>query len=391
MKQRLLFVDDEPKVLMGLRRSLRCHREQWDMEFAEGARAALDCCARQPFDMVVSDARMPGMDGAELLREVLSRYPDTVRIVLSGQCSDEAVLKCVGVAHQFLNKPCDPDTLKSVVQRIATIRNVFHNSTLRGAISSTQWLPSQPGVCRALTECMARVDASIEDVAAIIATDISTTTRVVCLVSSGFFGSPQRVSSASQAVRLLGLERMRALLGAPAAFQSPVGDTHADSIVDCNRRGQAMARAAASIARTLSDDLGLRGSAELAGMLHPMSDLALLGKPLASEIRPSGGDIRRPEVAGGTPTGPSQLHLSGYLAALWGVPDAVVQALTYVETPRACSSEERGPLVALHIAVAMTSEAVELDAAFLERLGIADAACEWRDICDRCREEALQP
>ena len=62
--KRILFVDDEPKILMGLRRSLRCYRGEWEMCFAEGGGAALEQCAQGPFDVVVSDARMPGMDGS---------------------------------------------------------------------------------------------------------------------------------------------------------------------------------------------------------------------------------------------------------------------------------------------------------------------------------------
>lgn len=92
---RILFVDDEPKILMALRRSLRGLRNEWEMVFADGGAAALEQCAAAPFDVVVSDARMPGMEGSHLLGEVAKLYPDTVRMVLSGQCSRSSVLKCV--------------------------------------------------------------------------------------------------------------------------------------------------------------------------------------------------------------------------------------------------------------------------------------------------------
>ena len=77
---RVLFVDDETRVLEGLQRMLRARRHEWEMVFADNGPSALEACDRLPFDVVVSDMRMPGMDGASLLSEVQRRHPDTVRI-----------------------------------------------------------------------------------------------------------------------------------------------------------------------------------------------------------------------------------------------------------------------------------------------------------------------
>ena len=150
--KRILFVDDEARILDGLRRSLRGVRGEWEMVFAEGGVAALRECAAQSFDVVVSDARMPGMEGAELLGDVRELYPDAARIILSGQCSRNSVLRCVGVAHQFLSKPCEPATLRSAVQKVCAIRDVFPPGPKREAISCAQWLPSQPAIRRELAD-----------------------------------------------------------------------------------------------------------------------------------------------------------------------------------------------------------------------------------------------
>ena len=73
MVRKLLFVDDEPKVLEGLRRMLRPLRDEWDMAFARGGPEALQLLGRDAFDVVVTDMRMPDMDGAELLAQVRGR------------------------------------------------------------------------------------------------------------------------------------------------------------------------------------------------------------------------------------------------------------------------------------------------------------------------------
>ena len=92
----LLFVDDETRVLQGLQRQLRNMRDEWDMNFLDGGRKALEFMATRRVDVLVSDMMMPEMDGAELLTEVSKRHPNTVRIILSGHAEREAVLRLVG-------------------------------------------------------------------------------------------------------------------------------------------------------------------------------------------------------------------------------------------------------------------------------------------------------
>ena len=120
--KRILFVDDDSNILAGLCRSLRSLRNEWEMVFAEGSAAALRGTVPPVLDVVVSDARMPGMEGSAFLGEVMRLYPDTVGIILSGQCSRTSVLKCVEVAHQFLSKPCEAGTLKSAVHEVCAMR-----------------------------------------------------------------------------------------------------------------------------------------------------------------------------------------------------------------------------------------------------------------------------
>ena len=127
----LLFVDDEPRVLQGLQRQLRPMRHEWDMNFVESGRQALEFMAAQPVDIIISDMMMPGMDGSQLLSEVLKRHPQTVRIVLSGHAEREAVLRLVGPAHQYLSKPCDADELRKAIVRAFSLRDLLGNEQLK--------------------------------------------------------------------------------------------------------------------------------------------------------------------------------------------------------------------------------------------------------------------
>ncbi len=104
-KKRILFVDDESLALQGLERMLRNMRNEWEMEFVDSGPKALERMAQADFDVVVSDMRMPCMNGAHLLNEVMLRYPATVRLILSGHADQDLILKCVGSTHQYLAKP----------------------------------------------------------------------------------------------------------------------------------------------------------------------------------------------------------------------------------------------------------------------------------------------
>ena len=130
--KRILFVDDEPQILEGLQNLLHRHRRVWDMVFALGGEAALEELGCRPFDVIVSDMRMPLMDGATLLRRVQEQHSETVRIVLSGHVELTTALRAVSVAHQFLTKPCKPHELENVIQRACNLRALINDEMVRG-------------------------------------------------------------------------------------------------------------------------------------------------------------------------------------------------------------------------------------------------------------------
>lgn len=392
--KRILFVDDEPRILTGLRRMLRGHRSEWEMVFAEGGGEALEQCASAAFDVVVSDARMPGMEGHKLLGEMMRLYPDTVRMILSGQCSRSSVLKCVGVAHQFISKPCDPEILKSALRRTCEMRDCLRDEATRRAVSRVQSLPSQAAVYAELVDQVESPSASIEKVAEIIGRDVAMCAKTTQLVSSGFFGTPQRVTDGAHAAKLLGLETIAALLASCAAFQP--GNSEHDREEDLQAltdHSLAVAAASKRIAETVSDERALVGDAHLAGMLHEVGTLALAGGRLGCSPEPRFTGSRQGTAARHS----SKADPGGYLAALWGLPDPIVQAIAYHRAPGSCSEQTFGPLMAVHVANAFLGQSQgrsnggtgSLDMDYLRRTGCADRMESWREICATCRPEGV--
>jgi two-component system probable response regulator PhcQ len=104
----LLLVDDDPNLLAGLARSLRS--QGFRVRTAGSGQAALAALHEQPADAIVSDQFMPGTKGVDLLAYVANLYPDTVRVLLTGEATLDVALQAINTGHvqRFLVKPCHP-------------------------------------------------------------------------------------------------------------------------------------------------------------------------------------------------------------------------------------------------------------------------------------------
>lgn len=118
MKKKILFVDDDTNVLDGLRRKLRKMQNIWEMEFVDSAAGALEMLSGSKFELIISDYKMPGMDGIGLLTLVKEKYPHMIRIFLTGQSEKEVFEKSTELVHQYLDKPCDTEILKDVIDKL---------------------------------------------------------------------------------------------------------------------------------------------------------------------------------------------------------------------------------------------------------------------------------
>jgi len=159
-RMRVLFVDDEPPVLNILSVAMRPMAKEWDTHFAESGELALKMIEEKPFDVVVSDMRMPKMNGAQLLNQVLRQHPQTVRIVLSGYSDLREAMSCVGVVHQFLQKPCDLAELRSCIRRVSALENQIQHEGLRAFTAGLPNLPSAPDLYMQMLEALESPNSS---------------------------------------------------------------------------------------------------------------------------------------------------------------------------------------------------------------------------------------
>lgn len=386
--KRILFVDDEPRILDGLRRLLRSQRRTWDMKFVEGPQAALEAMEQEPFDVVVTDMRMPGMDGARLLEVVKERHPRTVRIILSGYADLEASMRSVSVSHQFLVKPCDAEELRRVVDRACSLEAVLQAAVLREAVGAMTHLPPLPRVYQALTVALTQEDIDIEEVGRIVEQDPALTAKILQLVNSSYFGIRREILEVEQATIYLGAMTIRDLV---LSFEVFKGFEDAKPVrgfdMDQEQRHSLLAGA---IARRILPEKPARDQAFLAAMLHDVGRLILATRipDLAAKVYGEERDepLHEAEEA---ELGVSHAEIGAYLLGLWGMPYPVVEAVAHHHRPaRVGQQDSFGLLAATHVASALAHEqcqgarADDLDLDYLASLGVLERLPEWRSIAE---------
>ena len=210
--KRVLFVDDEVFVLDGLKRMLRRMRTQWEMDFVDSGESALQMMAQKEFDVIVSDMRMPNMNGAELLNEVKDLHPNTIRFILSGYSDKDLILKSLDSTHQYLAKPCDPETLKTRILRATSLQESISNDALKNLISQLGELPTLPALYEEILSLLRQPDVSSECLSDAIKKDIGMTAKILKFANSGYVGLKRKISGMNDAVSYLGMDYIRSIL-----------------------------------------------------------------------------------------------------------------------------------------------------------------------------------
>jgi HD-like signal output (HDOD) protein len=392
MKKRIHFVDDEPMVLQGLQRMLRSMRAEWEMEFVESAEAALQLLDQKPFDVIISDMRMPRMNGAELLAEVMKRYPATVRLILSGYADKDLILKCVGSTHQYLAKPCDAESLKATVARASNLEDSLRNERLKTLVCQMDRLPSIPSLYMQVVEKASRFNTSVEEIGAIIGLDIGMTAQVLKLTNSAFFGLSRQFSNAAEAVAYLGLDTIKSLVLSIHAFsQFDKAETGALKIEALWSHSLQVAGLAKRISKLEGQEPKAIEEAFTAGMLHDIGKLVLaVNLPNeyteATHLAQSGLEL---PLAEHKVFGANHADVGGYLIGLWGLPVPVVEAVALHHSPSRATPPIFSPLTSVHAANVLEWERPHpangappphLDDNYLRLLGVSSRLEAWRGV-----------
>lgn len=384
----ILFVDDEPNILDGLKRMLRPMRREWEMCFALGGEEALNVLAEKEIDVVVSDMKMPGIDGARLLHEVKTNYPQIVRIILSGYSEKEMVIKSVGTAHQYLSKPCDAEVLKKVVSHTCQLRDLLTDEKLRRLVSNLNSIPSLPTLYKELMEELGNDNPNMRKIGETVKKDMGMTVKILQIVNSSFFGLRRTISDANQAIDYLGLDLMSSLALGIGVFSQFEGKNKVSaSLSTLWDQSMIVANLAKAIAKDENPDIA--NDAFTAGLLHEIGKVVLTvnlpekveeveALKIKENISESEAESRIFQT--------THAEIGAYLLGLWGLPHRVVEAVAFHHNPSSFPTNVFTPLTALYIANIFYYHGNEdlfakpekyFDVEYLERTGVMEKVKIW--------------
>jgi HD-like signal output (HDOD) protein len=387
---RIVFVDDELNILQAMRRSFHSMREEWSMEFVSSGAAALESLAKAPADVIVSDMRMPGMDGWQLLAEVKKLYPQTVRLVLSGHADPSSVMRAVGTAQLYLAKPCESGALKAALVQTQMLRQLLSNDQLALLAGGVGMLPSAPAAFQEILACLQNPAASLADAAQIIGRDVAMVANIMKLVNSAFFGSRRPITTTDRAVAYLGMDTLGALVLGHSVFQSGVATGIAGfSLEKLWQHSLRTGVAARAIAFSENLPAAKADEAFLAGVLHDVGKVVFATKAAALSSDASAVDIVTQMEA-------HHAEVGAYLLGLWGFPNLIVEAVAFHHTPSLSSDKGLGLPGIVHIADRLVhlksenrsgSSDTGVQAGYLEGLALGHCLPKWSAAVESCDDQ----
>ncbi len=360
-----MIVDDESSVLRALRRGLRLKARDWTLYAEESPQAALDRLQDATPLVVISDKRMPEMDGAAFLQEVKQRSPLSVRVILSGDTTGEAALQVADIAHLLLPKPFELDDLVNVLNAALCLHHLPVSPEIREQISCIRSLPVLPKVYQELVDYLNSTDEpDNQRIAQIISQDVAILSKILQLANSAFFGFRNPASSALDAVVRLGQDLIANLVLCYGLFEQDQADEQRHALLSHE------AEKVAALTMSMAAHIGLKrpqtDHSFVVGLLHNVGGLIL------------GENQDNP---------PLRAAVSGYLLKLWGFDDIMVNAVLY-QCDLAAAPTDNCPISScLHVAtqvfaareagIAPLSDTSGLDLESLERVGLIDQVTSW--------------
>lgn len=365
---RILFVDDEPRLLEAIENMLFDRLDQWELVFARsGGEAIVSLEGRADIDVVVTDMRMPGVDGVDVLRYAASQRPQVMRVVLSGHAEAIRSMQAVALGHQYLLKPCEETSLVTTLERALHIRDCISDGQLRATVGALDCTPPSSAALEELRPLLRSRRASLNAITAAINRDVGLATKLMQIANSAIY-TGARVSSVATAVQRIGLDGVGALATALAMYERfRVQDTA--MLEHANAHATRVAGVAAALC-SQAEDVEL---AFLAGLLHGLG-MAAFATHAAPRLRRAHATIAPGEsmTAGERREfGIDHAHLGAELLELWRMTD-LANLVRYHHTPSQVpgAAERISVLAALHLAdAAAEGGEAELDPIFMEALG----------------------
>ncbi|MFK7994305.1 MAG: HDOD domain-containing protein [Granulosicoccus sp.] len=390
--KKILFVDDEPAILEGLQDLLRGHRRRWDMTFICGGEAAMTAMNDSVYDVVVSDVRMPGVGGVDVLEYAKDNHPQSLRIALTGFSDEQSTIKLTRLAQRYLRKPCSLEDLDDVISGDFGLIKAFDNDMVKELVGKAGRITATQSNHQKLLKLLDTENSSIDEIISIVEQDVALTAKVLQLVNSSFFRRQREIHSAREAVGYLGADILRSLALANQMFEM-TKELQTFPGFDPNAL-QRHCALTSTIARELVPDIELSTVAFTAGLLHDVGKLIIAReKPeLIPELVGAFDGMSNSWVDADSERailGCTHAEVGGCILNLWGVPTAIVEAVTFHDQPANIFTREFDAIGIVHISNYLAhwvsedivDERIEskLDRNYLEARKVCDLLDGWME------------
>ena len=393
MKNRILFVDDEPNILSSMKRMLRGLRKTTTMDFVEGGRAALDAMEVEPYDMVISDMRMPGMDGAELLSQIRTRWPYTLRIMLTGQADNASLLRTVNVVHSFLLKPCEQDEIKECIISGCAL----HSFLLEGVSEASEeqepfCIDPLPQVCHDVQDTLFADDCTVGKLEDCLKRDDWLSSHLIMLCQSLDTTSEHAITSIADVVHEVGYEALHPLLLSLYLFQKLIAQRPEDeSFTRVLLHGMRVAWLARRIALVENAGGATIVNALIGGLLHDIGYLILANRDTEQYTKvfndlQNNGDVF--DVCERDFFTFSHNKAGALLLVRLGFPLTIIEIVAYHSQLDVSLSTFFDGLTAVHVADSLSAGsnnssccfASSLDKEYLSKVQCLEKVTDWKNI-----------
>ena len=351
MGRSVLFVDDERSILKSLERLF--FDSDIDALFADSGAEGLKILGNQPIDIVVSDMKMPEMDGHQFLRQVKKSFPGTTRIILSGYASENELFESIidGSNSLYLLKPWKGEELKTTIEHIFAARDLYRNLSILEFANKLENLSMIPGIYNSVSNIIEQ-DADISAIANVIEGDPTVTASVLRVVNSAFYNI--KTASITQAITFLGLPVVKSIVLSCGLLQSV--RIHFPPF-NLQRLARHATRTNMLVSAIYAKVYGsaMPDSIATAGLLHNIGFVLFLHyfpekyKLILQEYLNLEGQELLP-VLEKERIGVTHAELGGYLLDWWALPYSIVECALFHNTPLHGSVINHQPVMAVHLA-----------------------------------------
>ena len=366
----VLFVDDEPLIL-GLYEALSCDLgPNFTVQTAKDGRAALDSLEKTRAQIVVSDLEMPQMTGGELLTHVERKYPEAMRVVISGYDDELHVARCLTFGHRYLKKPVEPESLANTLQRLAALQQSLADEPLKELLARPDALPSPPETYLRLSESLQSEGSGSADFAEIISDDPLLSDKLLSIANSPEFGLSVEIETLGELFDVLGVHVIRALiLGLHAKDFYSARTAQLQQIDDLWKHSLQAASFARKLASADRQKFRDCQTAYVAGLLHDIGRFILSAHGKCDE----------------TAVAKHHAAIGAYLLGVWGLPEPIVSTAELHHSLHLVTSHSFYPILYVHAGenLGFPDRSEQLDLEFLARTGKADRVPAWKEVLQK--------